>query len=117
METVQPSEFNSEARLSLVTRIRQQPLAVLGVALLALFVASALFAPWLAPQDPAQLRALARLMLGSNATSDQLLAALSDRFERIRAIYQEYLPPPASVGADGGASPGAEPPLPHSPVR
>ena len=69
------------------------------------------------PQDPAQLRALARLMLGSNATSDQLLAALSDRFERIRAIYQEYLQPPASVGADGGASPGAEPPLPHSPVR
>jgi peptide/nickel transport system permease protein len=66
METVQPSEFNSEARLSLVTRIRQQPLAALGIALLALFVASALFAPWLAPQDPAQLDLGGRLLAPSH---------------------------------------------------
>ncbi len=42
--------------------IRRQPLAALGVALLAVFVVCAVFAPWLAPQDPAQLDLPGRLM-------------------------------------------------------
>ncbi len=46
---------------------RQHPLAVLGVALLILFAACALLAPWLAPQDPAQLDLTARLMSPSAA--------------------------------------------------
>jgi peptide/nickel transport system permease protein len=41
--------------------IKQQPLAALGVALLLLFAVCALFAPWLAPQDPAQLDLTRRL--------------------------------------------------------
>jgi peptide/nickel transport system permease protein len=40
---------------SLVTSIARQPLAALGVMLLAAFVVCAVFAPWLAPQDPSQL--------------------------------------------------------------
>ncbi len=43
------------------------------------------------PRDPAQLRALARLMLGGGATSEQLLAALDERFQRVRAAYEELL--------------------------
>jgi peptide/nickel transport system permease protein len=46
---------------------RQQPLAVLGIALLALFVICAIFAPWLAPQDPARLDLTGRLMTPSVA--------------------------------------------------
>jgi peptide/nickel transport system permease protein len=42
--------------------VRRQPLAVLGVTLLLLFVVCAVFAPWLAPQDPAQLDLTGRLM-------------------------------------------------------
>jgi peptide/nickel transport system permease protein len=42
--------------------VRKQPLAVLGVMLLLLFVVCAVFAPWLAPQDPAQLDLPGRLM-------------------------------------------------------
>jgi peptide/nickel transport system permease protein len=42
--------------------VRKQPLAVLGVMLLLLFVVCAVFAPWLAPQDPAQLNLTGRLM-------------------------------------------------------
>src|SRR5208283_2255528 len=34
------------------------------------------------PRDPVELRALARRMLGSGATAEQLLAKLSRRFER-----------------------------------
>ena len=45
------------------------------------------------PQDPVQLRALARLMLGSGATSENLLRALSDRFERIRSTYRAFMQP------------------------
>ena len=41
---------------------KRQPLAALGVALLVLFAVCALFAPWLAPQDPAQLDLTGRLM-------------------------------------------------------
>jgi peptide/nickel transport system permease protein len=41
---------------------KRQPLAAVGVALLVLFVICAAFAPWLAPQDPAQLDLTGRLM-------------------------------------------------------
>ena len=43
------------------------------------------------PRDPAQLRALARLMLGSGASSEQLLAALDERFQRVRSAYEDLL--------------------------
>ncbi|MBB5317928.1 ABC transporter permease [Tunturibacter empetritectus] len=42
--------------------IRRQPLAAIGLALLIVFVACAVFAPWLAPWDPAQLDLTGRLM-------------------------------------------------------
>jgi peptide/nickel transport system permease protein len=42
--------------------VKRQPLAALGVALLLVFVVCAVFAPWLAPQDPAQLDLARRLM-------------------------------------------------------
>ena len=47
-------------------RLRSQPLAVFGCVLLALFLLCALFAPWIAPHDPAQLDLGARLQ-GPNA--------------------------------------------------
>ncbi|MGA1984452.1 MAG: ABC transporter permease [Acidobacteriaceae bacterium] len=47
---------------TLVTRAGQQPLAALGVLLLAVFLVCAVFAPWLAPQDPAQLDLGGRLL-------------------------------------------------------
>jgi len=43
------------------------------------------------PRDPAQLRALARLMLGGGATSAQLLSALDERFQRVRSAYENSL--------------------------
>jgi [glutamine synthetase] adenylyltransferase / [glutamine synthetase]-adenylyl-L-tyrosine phosphorylase len=43
------------------------------------------------PRDPAQLRALARLMLGSGATTEQLLVKLGRRFERVQKAYQGFL--------------------------
>ena len=42
--------------------IKSQPLAVVGMVLLSLFVVAALFAPWLSPQDPAKLDLSGRLM-------------------------------------------------------
>ena len=42
--------------------MKRQPLAALGVVLLGLFLVCAVFAPWLAPQDPAQLDLTGRLM-------------------------------------------------------
>ena len=47
--------------------VRRQPLGALGVALLITFVICALLAPWLAPQDPAQLDLTGRLMGPSTA--------------------------------------------------
>lgn len=44
------------------SRIRQQPLAAIGICLLAIFVFCAVFAPWLAPQDPAALDLHGRLV-------------------------------------------------------
>lgn len=46
----------------MIARLREQPLAAVGCALLALFLACALLAPWLAPHDPAQLDLHARLL-------------------------------------------------------
>jgi peptide/nickel transport system permease protein len=42
--------------------VKRQPLAALGAALLVIFVVCAVFAPWLAPQDPARLDLTGRLM-------------------------------------------------------
>jgi peptide/nickel transport system permease protein len=42
--------------------VRRQPLAAIGLALLLLFLVCAVFAPWLAPQDPAQIALKSRLM-------------------------------------------------------
>lgn len=42
--------------------IRQQPLAVIGLFLVAAFVVCAIFAPWLSPHDPAQLNLSGRLL-------------------------------------------------------
>jgi len=42
--------------------LEQQPLATLGVVLLACFVVCAVFAPWLAPQDPARIDLTGRLL-------------------------------------------------------
>jgi peptide/nickel transport system permease protein len=49
-------------RSHLWRRMQEQPLATLGVLLLAVFVGCALFAPWLAPQNPAQLDLGGRLL-------------------------------------------------------
>jgi peptide/nickel transport system permease protein len=49
-------------RARVIRVVRRQPLAALGVTLLLLFVGCAVFAPWLTPQDPAQLDLTGRLM-------------------------------------------------------
>lgn len=56
---------DSKHRPKFLMQIREQPLASVGVLLLLLFVLCAVFAPWLAPQDPAQLDLGGRL-LGPN---------------------------------------------------
>jgi len=43
------------------------------------------------PSDPAQLRALARLMLGTGATAEQFLGKLSRRRERIQEEYRRLM--------------------------
>jgi len=52
---------------SLLQRAGRQPLAALGLVLLVVFVICAVFAPWLAPYDPAQLDLPGRLMSPSAA--------------------------------------------------
>jgi peptide/nickel transport system permease protein len=55
--------FKAEiSRQSIADTVRRQPLAALGIALLVLFTVCAVFAPWLAPQDPARLDLTGRLM-------------------------------------------------------
>ncbi|HWB31874.1 MAG TPA: ABC transporter permease [Acidobacteriaceae bacterium] len=49
-------------RPSMVNMLTRQPLAAVGIVLLALFVFCATFAPWLAPHDPAQLNLAGRLL-------------------------------------------------------
>jgi peptide/nickel transport system permease protein len=48
-------------KLGLLEQIRKQPLAAIGLALLLIFVICAVFAPWLAPDDPAALDLHGRL--------------------------------------------------------
>jgi peptide/nickel transport system permease protein len=48
--------------LSIAGAVKRQPLAAVGVVLLTVFVVCAVLAPWLAPQDPAQLDLHERLM-------------------------------------------------------
>lgn len=55
--------METQERSGLAARIKTQPLAVAGCALLVVFVLCAVFAPWLAPHDPGQLD-LARRLLG-----------------------------------------------------
>lgn len=52
-------------KTSLLRRSRRQPLAALGIVLLIIFLACAVFAPWLAPYDPAKLDLTGRLMAPS----------------------------------------------------
>jgi peptide/nickel transport system permease protein len=47
---------------ALSSTIRQQPLAVIGLIMVAVFVSCAVFAPWLSPHDPAQLNLNGRLL-------------------------------------------------------
>jgi len=51
----------SATTISLPRVARHNPLAAIGVVLVILFVLAALFAPWLAPHDPAQINLPARL--------------------------------------------------------
>src|SRR5579871_5822980 len=59
--------MNVGAKTGLLMRVKRQPLAAIGVALLGVFVICALFAPWLAPQNPARLDLTGRLMEPSAA--------------------------------------------------
>ncbi|GGA57364.1 glutathione ABC transporter permease GsiD [Edaphobacter acidisoli] len=54
-------------QVGIAQRVRQQPLAAFGLVLLVIFITCALFAPWLAPYDPAQLNLTSRLMSPSPA--------------------------------------------------
>jgi peptide/nickel transport system permease protein len=49
------------SQISLSRLIRRNPLAAIGCVFVVCFVAFAVFAPWLAPQDPAQINLAARL--------------------------------------------------------
>jgi len=56
-----------QERSGWASRVAQQPLAALGVALLTIFIACAIFAPWLAQQDPSQLDLAGRMLSPSHA--------------------------------------------------
>jgi peptide/nickel transport system permease protein len=51
----------STTSISLAPAARRNPLAAIGVVLVAVFVVFALFAPWIAPQDPARIDLPGRL--------------------------------------------------------
>src|SRR5207253_2472940 len=55
------------ATISFQRVARHNPLAAIGVVLVAIFVAFAIFAPWIAPQDPAYINLPARLSPPSSA--------------------------------------------------
>jgi peptide/nickel transport system permease protein len=46
----------------LVVRVRRQPLAAVGLVLIVVFALCAVFAPWMAPKDPAQIDLSGRLL-------------------------------------------------------
>jgi peptide/nickel transport system permease protein len=54
-------------RATLKTWMRHQPMATAGAALLLAFIVVALFAPWIAPHDPAQLDLASRLIPPSHS--------------------------------------------------
>src|SRR5258708_34626312 len=54
-------------RRGVTENARHNPLAATGVVLVVVFVIFALFAPWIAPQDPASINLPARLDLPSHA--------------------------------------------------
>jgi peptide/nickel transport system permease protein len=56
------AEIAISPRRSIAEAVKRQPLAALGLALLIVFGICAVCAPWLAPQDPAQLDLTGRLM-------------------------------------------------------
>lgn len=83
----------------LLHRARKQPLAALGLVLLAIFVACAVFAPWLAPYDPAQVDLGGRLVspcaahwFGTDALGRDILS---------RTIYGARISMMVSVGVVG----------------
>src|SRR5690349_12534614 len=57
----------STAAISLPRLARHNSLAAIGVVLVMLFVIGAIFAPWLAPQDPAQIELPTRLQAPSSS--------------------------------------------------
>lgn len=57
----------STASISLPRAVRHNPLAATGVVLVGIFLVCALFAPWIAPQDPAHIDLPNRLMTPSSA--------------------------------------------------
>jgi len=57
----------SSLSISLPTAARRNPLAATGLVLILVFVAFALFAPWIAPQDPAHIDLPIRLARPSSA--------------------------------------------------
>ena len=61
------SATNITFRRSIAVNVRHNPLAATGVVLVVLFVIFALFAPWIAPQDPASINLPARLDPPSHA--------------------------------------------------
>ena len=56
------AEIAISQKHSIAQAVKRQPLAAVGTVLLLVFAICALFAPWLAPQDPAQLDLTGRLM-------------------------------------------------------
>jgi peptide/nickel transport system permease protein len=71
MATVATSPANLPAQAPATQRLaramRLNPLATIGVVMVALFAALAIFAPWIAPQDPAHIDLPARLAAPSAA--------------------------------------------------
>ncbi|MGZ4732426.1 MAG: ABC transporter permease, partial [Terriglobales bacterium] len=57
----------STLSISLSRAVRHNPLASTGVVLVVIFVIFALFAPWIAPQDPAYIDLPTRLSSPSSA--------------------------------------------------
>jgi peptide/nickel transport system permease protein len=61
------TEIGISQKRSIAEAVKRQPLAAVGVVFLIVFTICAVFAPWLAPQDPAQLDLTGRLMGPSSA--------------------------------------------------
>ncbi|HEX3569928.1 MAG TPA: ABC transporter permease [Acidobacteriaceae bacterium] len=58
-----PRHIQRSQRVAALSRaIRHQPLALIGCVLVLMFIACAVFAPWLSPHDPAQLDLSGRLL-------------------------------------------------------